>query len=51
MTPSFENFEVGLAKLPEDDPAALEVVPVPKVISRPWYHGLCIRDKKGFKMV
>ena len=41
-TPTFGIFEVGLAKLPEDDPAALGVVPDIMVIGRPWYHGLCI---------
>ena len=41
-TPAFEIFEVGLAKMPEDDHAALGVVPVPKVMGRPWHHGLCI---------
>ena len=41
-TPTFGISEVGHAKLPEDDPAALGVVPVPKVMGRPWHHGLCI---------
>ena len=33
-TPTFGIFEVGLAKLPEDGPAALGVVPDPKVMGR-----------------
>ena len=41
-TPPFGSFEVALAKLPEDDHAAPGVVPVPMVMGRPWYHGLCI---------
>ena len=40
--PPFGIFEVAPAKLPEDDPAAPGVVPVPMVMGRPWYHGLCI---------
>ena len=31
----FGIFELALAILPEDDPAALVVLPVPKVIGRP----------------
>ena len=31
-TPTFGIFELGLAKLPEDDHAALGVVPDPKVM-------------------
>ena len=34
-TPTFGIFEVGLAKLPEDDPAALVAVLVPVVMGRP----------------
>ena len=38
-SPTFEIFEVALAKLPEDDPAALGVVPF---LFPPWWAGLGI---------
>ena len=36
-SPTFEIFEIAFAKLPEDDPATLGVVPDPMVMGRPWY--------------
>ena len=39
-TPTFGISKIALAKLSEDDPAALGVVPVPKVMGRPWHHGV-----------